>query len=384
MDEYREYLEAKYLDDFEAWATTFVNPFADLRQPDANRNWDLDRRLRELLSDGVVGEVLFPNTIPPFFPSNALVAAQPNAADFELRAAGLRAHNRWLADFCSRAPERLAGVAQILLTDVDAAVADIRWAKEANLRGGILLPGAPEDSAVDPLYSPVYDPIWAVCAELGMPVNTHAGGASPVIRGFDAATAVWVFEAHWWAHRTLWHLIFSGALDRHPNLVLVFTEQGAGWVPGMLQGLDSSFGRLSDPSSALARFAGGAGSLALKPSEYWARQCYVGASFLRPNECALRKEIGLDKIMWGTDYPHLEGTYPHTLEALRYSFSGVSTDEVSQMLAGNAAKVYGFELDALRSVASQVGPKVSDVATPLDAFPNSPSSVWAPEPIKSW
>jgi predicted TIM-barrel fold metal-dependent hydrolase len=384
MDEYREYLESRYLDEFEAWSATFVNPFTDLAQPDANRNWDLERRRKELLSDGVVGEVLFPNTIPPFFPSNALVAPQPRAADVELRVAGLLAHNRWLADFCSRDPQRLAGVAQIVLTDVDAAVADIHWAKDAGLRGGILLPGAPEDSAVDPLYSPVYEPIWAACEELGMPLNTHAGGASPAIPGFDAATAVWVFEAHWWAHRTLWHLIFSGALDRHPDLTLVFTEQGTGWVPGMLKGLDSSFGRLSDPTSALARFGGPAGVLPLKPSEYWARQCYVGASFLRPNECVLRDEVGLDKIMWGSDYPHLEGTYPYTLEALRYSFSGVSREEVAMMLAGNAAKVYGFDIDALAPIAAEVGPKVCDVATPLDSIPDSPSSIWAPEPIKSW
>lgn len=82
-----------------------------------------------------------------------------------------------------------------------------------------------------------------------------------------------------------------------------------------------------------------AGSLSLKPSEFWARQCYIGASFMRPVECAERHDIGVDRIMCGNDYPHLEGTGPFTREALRYTFSRVSSAEVAAMLGENAAEV---------------------------------------------
>ena len=96
-------------------------------------------------ADGVVAEVIFPNTIPPFFPAVSLVNQAPpaNAGDLDRRWAGLQAHNRWLADFCADAPGRRAGIAQIMLHDVDAAVAEVRWAKEHGLTGGVLLPGAP-------------------------------------------------------------------------------------------------------------------------------------------------------------------------------------------------------------------------------------------------
>ena len=119
---YREYLASRWHDDFDAWAQTYSNPFEDLAGSNAYRNWDSDARVTELEADGIVAEVLFPNTIPPFFPSGALVTPAPNAAEYEHRWAGLQAHNRWLADFCAAAPGRRAGVAQILLNDVDDAL----------------------------------------------------------------------------------------------------------------------------------------------------------------------------------------------------------------------------------------------------------------------
>ena len=128
MLDYRDYLERRYLDEFDVWAKSYVNPYADLQGETAYRNWDSAARLRELEDDGVVAEVLFPNTIPPFFPSGNLLARPPTPDTYELRWAGLRAHNRWLADFCADAPGRRAGMAQIFLNDVDDAVAEITWA----------------------------------------------------------------------------------------------------------------------------------------------------------------------------------------------------------------------------------------------------------------
>ena len=140
--DYRPFLEARYHDAFDDWAASFVSPYGDLVQPDANRNWDSTRRMRELEADGVVGEVVFPNTIPPFYPRGSLVAVAPSPDDFELRLAGLRAHNRWLADWCAEFPGRRAGIGQILLNDVDEAVRDVHWIADHGLRGGVLLPAS--------------------------------------------------------------------------------------------------------------------------------------------------------------------------------------------------------------------------------------------------
>ena len=133
--DYREYLDPAYRDEFDSWAATYVNPFADLADEEAERNWDSDRRNADLDTEGIAGEVLYPNTIPPFFPSSSLAATPPESArELELRWAGLRAHNRWLADFCSLSPERRAGVGQVMLQDLDEAVAEIAQIGRASCR----------------------------------------------------------------------------------------------------------------------------------------------------------------------------------------------------------------------------------------------------------
>lgn len=367
--DYRPYLERRHHEEFDAWAAAYVNPHEDLMAPEAERNWDSARRLAELEADGIVAEVVFPNTIPPFFPSAMLTAPAPTGEEFTLRWAGLRAHNRWLADFCALAPGRRAGVAQILLGDVDEAVREVRWAKEAGLHGGVLLPGTPPGSGLPELHSPVYDPLWAVCAELEMPVNHHAGSASPPIGEEPAARAVFMVETTWFSHRALWHLMFGGVFDRFPGLRLVLTEQGSAWIPGVLDMLEYYRGRLlgaaAQAATAEAKFGAGlAATMRRGPKEIWRDHCFVGASFMRAHEAALRERIGLRKVMWGSDYPHDEGTYPHTTAALRTAYAGLPREEVAAMVGGNAARVYGFDPAALAPIAARVGPLVAEVAEP--------------------
>src|SRR5699024_1909790 len=190
--------------------------------------------------------VIFPNTIPPFFPRASLTSQPPaqTDGDMELRWAGLQAHNRWLVDFCNQRPGRRAGVVQIMLHDVEAAVEEIYWAKEAGLTGGVLLPGAPPGIGLQPLYDSTYEPIWAACAETGMPVNHHSGSGAPPMGPTDEDHVIFLLEVTWWANRALSHLIVSGALERHPNLQIVFTEQGTAWVPAELRRLDYYFERM--------------------------------------------------------------------------------------------------------------------------------------------
>lgn len=368
--DYREYLPQRFHEEFDAWAGSYVIEFDDLKGELGERNWDSKRRLADLEAEGVVAEVIYPNTIPPFYPKSSLTFQPPaqNAGDAQRRWAGLQAHNRWLADFCSEVPGRRAGIAQILLNDIPAAVAEVRWAKEAGLTGGVLLPGVPPNSGLPELYDGVYyEPLWAVCAELGMPVNHHGGSASPPMTQALESPVIFLLEVTWFSHRALAHLIVSGALERHPDLQLVFTEQGTAWIPDELTRLDYFFHRMRTAVGSQEHVWGKpvTDRLSLSPSEYFARQCSVGASFIRPAEVPLRHAVGLDKIMWGTDYPHKEASTPYTSEALRAAFAGVPHDETAMMLGGNAARLYGFDLEALAPLAQQIGPLVSEIDRPL-------------------
>ncbi len=109
-------------------------------------------------TEGVAGEVIFPNTVPPFFRTSVLICGNPSREDYALRLEGIRAHNRWLVDFCAEHPERRAGIGLVYLNDIDDAIEDVRWIAEHGLRGGILLPHVPDDCThILPLYAREYD-----------------------------------------------------------------------------------------------------------------------------------------------------------------------------------------------------------------------------------
>jgi predicted TIM-barrel fold metal-dependent hydrolase len=370
-EQYRSYLESKYLDEFDAWRERYRNPFKDLTGGTRNRNWDDDRRLAELEADGVVAEVLFPNTIPPFFPTGAVVARPPSPEDYELRLAGMRAHNRWLADWCAGHAERRAGIGQIFLNDLDDAIADVRWCHDHGLRGGVLVQPVPDDMKhIKPLYAPDHDRLWAVCQELGVVVNTHSGGAGmPDYGPYEAAGILWIAETTFFSRRPLTQMLAGGVFERFPELRFVLTEQGASWIGPLLAQLDSFHGQMKSVGRIGELKYDPDRMLPLKPSEYFRRNCWVGVSFPSPGEAAARRDIGVDRFMWGSDYPHDESTYPHTREGLRRAFAGTPETELRQMLGGNAATVYGFDLERLRPVADGVGPTFDELMQPFDGVP---------------
>jgi predicted TIM-barrel fold metal-dependent hydrolase len=133
----------------------------------------------------------------------------------------------------------------------------------------------------------------------------------------------------------------------------VFTESRCDWVPSTLFYLDAIY---SAPYFSHIRE-----TVKLKPSEYWERQCHVAASFMGPDESAIRHEVGLSKLMWGADYPHLEGTWPRTRKSLARCFRGIPADEVRTILTDNPARLYGFDVDALQPIADRVCPTLEEL-----------------------
>ena len=371
---YREYLDPAWHDEFDAWRGGYKNPFRDLQDDGRTRNWDNERRLREMHEDGVVGEVVFPNTVPPFFPTGSTIAPAPGPEDFERRLAGVDAHNRWLKDFVAVAPDERVGLGQIFLNDIDKAVEGVRWAAENGMKG-ILLPGvSPDTPWIEPLYSPNYDRLWAAIEEADLVMTMHSGATGvPNFGRYAISSVMYVLEAGFYANRSLWHLIMSGVFEKFPRLKLVMTEQGAAWVLPVLDRMDSigaqmAKGRIGELGAKPET------PLSLKPSEYFRRNCYIGASFPSRAEALAIREIGVERVMWGSDYPHHEASSPFSKESLRHSFHDFSEEEMRQLLSGTISEVYGFDLSKLDKLGAQFGPTVEEVATPLERTPEGATS----------
>lgn len=307
--------------------------------------WNSRLRTQVLEGEGVVAEVLFPNAGVPF-------GGFGESARHDLRAAGNRAYDRWLVDFANDEPGRRAALAMLTVHDLDGTVAEIAWAREHGMRG-VIIPTVPGDG-LPPYYDRVYDRLWAACQDHEMPVHIHGGSGTPDYGDYGAVSMlVYATETVYFAHRPLWFLIWGGVLERFPRMKLVFTESRADWVPSTLMYLDGIhsqrfFSHIRD-------------TVKLKPSEYWERQCYVAASFMGPDESALRHDIGLEKLMWGADYPHVEGTWPRTRKSLARCFRGVPVDEARMILGENPARLYGFDMHALQPVADRVCPTAEEL-----------------------
>ena len=321
--------------------TDETSPFAPRKG-----EWDASVRLEELEADGIAAEVIFPQMAP----FGAGLLQYRHEVDPEQNLEGNRAYNRWLADFCKTNPGRHAGVAIVNVDDIDVTVREVRSARESGLFGGVLIPTSTGDH---PFYHhPRYEPLWAVCEELDMPVQSHSGW-SPDYGDMECATAMYISEVDMWAHRPFTALLWSGAFERHPNLKYVLTETGCSWILETL--------RLLEFKSANPIFKHFTKDLSLSPTEYFQRQCYIGASFMPDHEGRDRHRIGLDRLMWGSDYPHLEGTWPNTMDALRKTFAPYPEYEIRALLGANAAKVYGFDLDQLSPIGAKIGPALSEI-----------------------
>jgi len=371
IDTYRSYLDARHQAIFDEWRGGYRNPQRKHIGSKKHKNWDDDERIADMDQEGVAGEIIFPNTVPPFFRTSVLICGNPSAEDYRLRLEGIRAHNRWLVDFQNEHPERRAGIGLVYLNDIDEAIADVRWIAEHGLRGGILLPHVPDDCThILPLYAPDYDRFWAVCQDHDVVINHHGGTGNPDYGAWPVSLPIRLLETPWFSTRSYGHLLLSGVFHRFPRLKYIITEAGCAWVPERLTHLDRIWKTVR--SGFAGEFEFNKESMPPEPPSFYAkRNCWYGASSASPLEIRDRDVVGVERICWGTDYPHYEGTYPYTRLSLRHTFHDVPEDDVRAMVGGNAAKLYGFDLEKLAPIVEKIGPTPEEVARPLaeDEFP---------------
>jgi predicted TIM-barrel fold metal-dependent hydrolase len=286
--------------------------------------FDPHERLKDMDADGIEGAVIFPNAFWAFM-----------VEDFELQLACMRAYNDFLAEFCQTNPRRLIGIGLVPTDNVEEGVREAQRVAKLGMHG-VLVSSFPK---AGPLSSEVFDPLWAAAQDLGLPVHLHLAvgdtrgqvfhqerNVRGLLPGQILINSIGNMEA-------LARILFGGVGELFPKLKIVSVEGNIGWIPYFLERADRIYQRHRFWSRL---------ELPMPPSEYFHRQVY--ATFIEDKAgIRLRDLIGVDNLMWSSDYPHTDTTWPHSLKYIEDTMAGVPEDEKRKIIGGNAARLYGLD-----------------------------------------
>ena len=307
-----------------------------------------EQRLQEQDKDGVDAEVLFPGNVGPGFWRGIR-----NDDGYKVV---VRAYNDWLAEeYCAHAPDRLIGVGVIPITNVDDAVNELQHCADLGLKA-IAIDSFPAGNRYPTGND---DRFWAAVVDLHMALTIHVEFGFPRrSRGAPAATGpsfkytrqpdpehhvpdvIERFNKYGFrGSKQVVQMIWGGVFDRFPKLNIYVAEVQIGWVPNWMDQMDNEYGR----QQYWAERVLGLTRLRRMPSEYARENCYWGFNRNPAGVRIARQEMGIDKVMWASDFPHLESDWPNSQRVIAENFAAVPEDEKSKMIVGNAVKY--FRLD---------------------------------------
>ena len=295
---------------------------------------ELAQRARDADADGVDAEIIFPN-------KGMLCFTTP---DPMFQQAMFRAWNRWARENFADYWDRFVPMAVIAPGDLEGAMAEVKWAAEQGFKG-LTLPNKPIFGPLKPgelqYNDKVFDPLWSLIAEVDLPMTFHVStGRDPRgVTGLGGAVINYVCHSMPTVMEPLVQLISSGVFERHPTLKAGSIEGGIGWVPWMIEAMDYSFQahhmwvRPVTPEL---------------PGFYYRRNCF--SAFMEDHVTLPRAEELkiVDNLMWSNDYPHHEGSWPHSAESIERQMGCLSEESRAKVLGLNAARVFKLKIPAER------------------------------------
>ena len=290
--------------------------------------YDPEERVKDSDMDGVEGEVIYPTT--------GLFAF--NVSNTELFEALCIAYNDWIAEFCSGHPHRLKGIGMIPLDNVDNGIKELERTRKMGLQGALISVYSPADRSYDSLE---YEPFWAAAQDMEIPLSLHLGSNRPGPGKMENTNQSKVRPAFYvtsdyWVRVSIAHMIYSAVFERYPKLKVLSVEQDIAWAPYFIDQLDYTYTQRPHREQGWPWFKGG-----LLPSDYFRSNILL--SFQEdPRGVKDRHVMGVDNLLWGSDYPHTETTFPRTREITDEIFADVPEDETAKIVGENATRVYNF------------------------------------------
>ncbi len=293
--------------------------------------------VKDMDLDGVDAGIMFPSYAFKLY--NAV-------ADSELLSACFRVYNDWLAEFCSAYPDRLHGIAALNVDDIEVGVAELERCAKLGYKGAMI-------SVFPPVYphegrrywSPDFEPLWATAQDLDLPLHLHVltnrRCFDETIHGRDSlapaaggdSSPAFITNIDHWVRMSLGDIIFSGVFERYPKLRVGVVEFELSWIPHFLDRMDYTYTQRG-LLSATHRFKEG-----VLPSDYFHQNVFAG---FQEDGLGIqyRHLIGVDNLLWGSDYPHTESTFPRSQQILEEILADCTEGEKAKIAGGNAARIY--------------------------------------------
>jgi predicted TIM-barrel fold metal-dependent hydrolase len=286
--------------------------------------WDAKYRVADQETDGVAAEMIYPTV-------GMLLC---NHADFDFKKACFEAYNRWLAEYCAVAPHRLYGLAQVSMRTPEDGVEELKAVHAMGFKG-VMMPG---DPAVEDYDSPLYDKVFATAVELGMPLSFHilttkTGSLAQNPRGPRINSFLSIIRGN---QDIIGTLIFGGVFDRHPDLKVVCVEADAGWAPHYMYRMDHAYKR--------HRYWMKAPPLERMPSDYFKQNIYMT---FQDDWVAFKTTnlVNPRRLMWASDFPHSDSTWPNSQAVLEEQTAGLTEDERNWICHDNVTELYRLSVN---------------------------------------
>jgi len=303
-------------------------------------------RLAFMDENGIWAQVVYPNVLGFAGQGRAPMGApRREPVDADLRLVSTRIYNEAMAEMQAESGDRLLPMALLPWWDIDLAVEEAERCHAMGMRG-VNINSDPQLHGLQDLSGEYWTPLWEVCSDKGLPVNFHIGASD--------STMSWYGETPWPSLRpeeklavggtmmfisnakVILNLITSGLLERFPKLNFVSVESGIGWIPFILETLDYSLAE-----SGARRLD----KLSMSPVEYFRRQIYATFWFEGRDAASSIRRVGIDNVMFETDFPHPICLYPRPLSQVRDCLAELTLEERRKVLSTNAARVYNLPVD---------------------------------------
>jgi uncharacterized protein len=283
--------------------------------------WDPNARMADQDRDGVAAEVIYPTV--------GMILC--NHRDFDYKKACFDAYNLWIGEYCAAHPDRLIGTGQTAMRSVEEGISDLRKMKELGLKG-VMMPGNP---ALEDYDSPIYAPFYEAAIDLEMPLSFHILTSSSdnfQTRGPKLNSFLSIIRG---CQDIIGTFVLGGVFERHPKLKVVCVEADAGWVPHYMYRMDHAYDR--------HRYWLPAGTLSKMPSEYFRENVYTT---FQDDYVAfqVRDLCNIKRLMWASDFPHSDSTWPWSQDVIAKHTVGMTADEKNLVLHDNVAELYHLSI----------------------------------------